>query len=63
MLVATFVGDLDGERLGMAPWDLEGTLYWVCGYAVPPAGATALASGTARAQTTLDVTLLPEGCR
>ena len=63
VLVATFVGELDGERLGVAPWERDGTLHWVCGHAEAPPGATALASSTASAQTTLDVTLLPEGCR
>lgn len=64
VLVATFVGgDLDGERLGVAPWALNGTMNWVCGHAEASQGAIALASGTASAQTTLDVTLLPEGCR
>ena len=63
VLVATFVEDVDGERLGLAPWELAGSLHWVCGHAQPPAGATALATGTATAQTTLDGALLPVVCR
>lgn len=63
VLVATFVDALEGERLGLAPWVLDGSLHWVCGHAEPPAGATALAAGTATAQTTLDDALLPIGCR
>lgn len=63
VLVATFVGDLDGERLGVALWERGGALFWVCGYAMPPPGATPLASSTAAAKTTLDVALLPDGCR
>ncbi len=63
VLVATFVGDLSGQRIGFAPWALGGTVQWVCGHASPPLGATALASGTATAQTTVAPALLPEGCQ
>ncbi len=63
VLVATFVGDLSGQRIGFAPWALGGTMQWVCGHASPPPGATALASGTATAQTTVAPALLPEGCQ
>lgn len=63
VLVASFVGDLDGESLGVAPWELNGTMQWVCGYADAPSGAIALASSTASDHTTIDPTLLPEWCR
>lgn len=62
VLVATFAGDLAGQRIGVAPWASAGTMQWVCGHATPPAGATALASGTATAQTTVAPALLPEAC-
>lgn len=62
VLVATFAGELVGQRIGVAPWAQAGTMQWVCGHAAPPAGATALASGTATAQTTVAPALLPEEC-
>ncbi len=63
VLVAIFVGDLEGKRLALAPWNLAGEIRWVCGHRQPPLGATAIASGTASAQTTLEAALLPESCR
>lgn len=63
VLVANFVGDLDGKRLGVAPWEVNDTMVWVCGHAEAPPGATALASSTASKQTTIDLTLLPAWCR
>lgn len=63
VLVATLVGDLDDERLALAPYDLGGALVWVCGAAAPPPAAVPLATGTAAAKTTLDHALLPAACR
>jgi len=63
VLVATFVGTLEGKTFGIAPWQVNGNLTWACGYGNPPAGATPLASSTAAAQTTLDADLLPKSCR
>lgn len=63
VLVAHFAGDLEGELLGMAPWEGDDTVLWVCGHAEAPPGATPLASGSASAHTTLDDALLPVGCR
>jgi hypothetical protein len=63
VLVAVFVGNLDGERLGLAPWERDGMLHWVCGHAEPPPGAVPLGSSTASAQTTLDIAMLPQACR
>lgn len=63
VLVASFVGLLQDERLGIAPWQLGESIAWVCGHAAPPAGAAALSTGSASAQTTLAAALLPAQCR
>lgn len=63
VLVAVFAGDLDGQRIALAPWALGGAMQWICGHALPPPGATALGTGTASANTTLDPALLPDWCR
>lgn len=63
VLIATFVGDLEGERLGVAPYERNGSLLWVCGHSDPPPDAVPLATGTASANTTIDSALLPAGCR
>lgn len=63
VLVATFVGALDGQRLGLAPYALDNTVVWACGFGEPPTGAVALATSTASAQTTLAPSLLPAWCR
>ncbi len=63
VLVATFAGALEGKSFALAPWALNGDMVWVCGHRTPPAGATPIASSSASEHTTLDTTLLPEGCR
>jgi hypothetical protein len=63
VLVATFTGDLESQRVGIAPWQQGNALIWVCGHATPPPDAEQLSNGTASDKTTLDAALLPAHCR
>jgi hypothetical protein len=62
LIVITFDGNLDGQTLALAPWELFEQLNWSCGYAEPPKGAVLLSGTSSAARTTIDPLHLPESC-